>query len=139
MREILFRGFYEDEAGEEKIFFNGKWIRGKWVYGGTWGNARGQRFITEDNGCNGFSVIPETVGQFIEKINGVDIFHHDIVKAYKYGDVEKGLFVNEITHRHGTWWFGSWTWLEFLSAFRCVEVIGNIHDSPDLLKGEGAE
>lgn len=141
MQEKLYRGKRTD---------NGCWIYGDLIQCG----ITGKRYIfpvggdanesdkVGEEGCLRlvtFEVIPETVGQFIEKINGVDIFHHDIVKAYKYGDVEKGLFVNEITHRHGTWWFGSWTWLEFLSAFRCVEVIGNIHDSPDLLKGEGAE
>lgn len=33
MREILFRGFHPDENGTEKVFVNGEWIKGFWVYG----------------------------------------------------------------------------------------------------------
>lgn len=129
MQEILFRGKHIHAINRNSG------LDGKWIYG----YLCSPNYIYDPELEGEMLVDPETVGQFIEKINGVDIFHHDIVKAYKYGDVEKGLFVNEITHRHGTWWFGSWTWLEFLSIFRCVEVIGNIHDNPDLLKGEDAE
>lgn len=76
----------------------------------------------------------ETVCQYIETVNGFEIYHHDIVKAYKYGDKESEPVINEITYRHGTWWFGNWTWIEFLNVFRYVEVIGNRFDNPELLE-----
>lgn len=147
MREILFRGFFKDENEDKKIFFNGEWIKGKWVYGGTWKNARGQRFITEDNGWNGFSVIPETVGQFTGRVaeeekkifegdkcilttfdhNGHD-YQHEVVIEYLGGAF---YFVNDEKEFY-------MCVAEVEDTESDVEIIGNIHDT-DLLKGESAE
>lgn len=127
--------------------FRGKKVdTGEWVYGYHFVETKYSKhfilpgyFVEIDDGSGNeipemFEVIPETVGQYIETINGHEIYHHDIVKAYKYGDTETSPFIYDITYRNGTWWFGNWTWIEFLQIFRCVEVIGNIHDNPELME-----
>ena len=138
-----------------EIKFRGKRIdNGEWVFGSLIALTTGYYIVPTDTYYNTadidlgekttinalwehndfYKVIPETVGQYIETINGHEIYHHDIVKAYKYGDKETKPFIYEITYRNGTWWFGNWTWVEFLQTFRYVEVIGNIYDNPELLK-----
>lgn len=86
MREILFRGFYENKNGTEKVFCGGKWYKGEWV--------EGCYFIAKDNKCNLlhyiseikgeqiFKIIPETLRQYTGKndINGNNIFENHIVK-----------------------------------------------------------
>ena len=122
MREILFRG-----KG------NRKYNSGGWYYGYLFKDSDGDYVITEI----GFSrtVIPETVGQYtgLTDKNGVRVFEGDIVKALtRYGTEHQ----YDITYRAGTFWFGGWNWIEFLDRFQFPEVIGNVHDNPELLKGE---
>ena len=131
MREILFKKFYEDKNEEDKIFINETWINGKWVYGGVWDNARGQRFITEKIGCSGFSVIPETVGQFtgLSDKNNVKIFEGDIAKQ----DDEIGKIQYEsnyclfaiILKRNSDL-------CQYINDYYC-EILGNIYSNPKLL------
>jgi len=66
--------------------------------------------------------------QYIQTINGFEIYVGDIVMAYKYGDKETKPIIRNIEKRKGTYMFGEWTWLEFLDKFRYVEVIGNIYE-----------
>lgn len=75
-----------------------------------------------------YEIDQETVGQYIHTVDEVDIYLGDTVKAYKHGDEESKPHIYDITWRSGTYWFGNWTFLEFLNKFRCVKVIGNIHD-----------
>ena len=85
-------------------------------------------FYTPDGFECMYEVDPKTVGRFIQRINGFDIYVGDTVKAYKYGDKEKDPTIENIEYRNGTYMFGNWTWLEFLEKFRYVEVIGNIYE-----------
>ena len=122
MREILFRGKTED---------------GRWVYGDARHNYDGVPIGISDC-CGGNPVIPETIGQYTGlTANGKKIFEGDILKAtdekartYIY----KVVFINGIfglVIKHGGYACPVVHW-----ANNCIEVIGNIHDNPELLKGE---
>ena len=122
MREILFRGKRTDN--------------GEWVEGDIHKNTEFSKSHIHPNGerVMSFDVIPETVGQYTGLVdkNGVRIFEGDIVKAFtRYGTEHQYA----ITYRAGTFWFGGWNWVEFLDRFQFPEVIGNIHDNPELMKG----
>lgn len=111
-----------------------EWIEG--YFAGYFLNERGENaphILRSDNG-DLEEVIPETLGECTTHPDkhGNLIFEGNIVEAYKYGE-EK--FVNSISFRNGCFWFGNWTFIEFLVKFRDYEVIGNIFDNPDLLKG----
>ena len=133
MREILFRG---------KQKYNGEWIISGNVFFG--GSLKYMYFPNPDNGpvenvfvCR--EVIPETVGQYtgLTDKNGKKIFEGDVCRNIKTGEVFSVKW-------HGT--FAGFVWsrrkensclCDFGELFRCFdrcEVIGNIHDNPELLK-----
>ncbi len=122
MRDIKFRG---------KAF-----IGGKWVYGDLHQNGE-DCYIIEGHIVRSTPTIPETVGQFTDVCdkNGKEIFEGDILNTEKYQIVEvifdNGAFMtryflnNGMEHRIMFWGLGA------------MEVIGNIHDNPEMLKGAG--
>ena len=134
MREILFRGKRTDN--------------GEWEYGDLWCNPYGKRAVCivspiNDQGTTGGNeVIPETVGQYtgLTDRNGTKIFEGDIVV---FAD-----FFNDEIHRGVVYWCDLAFWfdctetegdegiysLAYISA-NILEVIGNIYDNPELLKG----
>lgn len=139
MRKILFRGKANSEIRE-----------GEWVHGSLLAESPSTFPIIArdyDNDEDWISVIewdtvdPETVGQFtgLTDKNGKKIFEGDIVK---YGDT-----VHEVVfeQRNGTAYFGLvYSPLETLpfghyQDLRQIEVIGNIHDNPELLESEDTE
>lgn len=134
MREILFRG---------KTTLDNEWVVGAGVYkseGYTW-IITDDATKTENRGTGSDAINPETIGQYtgLTDKNGTKIFE---------GDIVKGLFcyclpVNSIvTFRDGAfgllWYRGD---IETFWAFTSIcnveyEVIGNIHDNPELMVGE---
>lgn len=127
MREILFRG---------KAINGGQWLYGHFTeYAGT-----SQIWTATDDGTWNAIVDPATVGQYtgLTDKNGVKIFEGDVLR---YGEtIHRAVF----EQRNGTAYFGlvygSQETLPFghYQDLRQLEVIGNIHDNPELLK-EDAE
>lgn len=133
MREILFRG----KASTE------------WVYGDLRHINDGRVAVRKDGEIYPYEVIPETVGQYtgLKDKKGRRIFEGDIVHAvYKSGytgipDKDSGIGVIKYS---ATYYGGAAYQVDLIGEPGCrifsaslqVEVIGNIHENPELLKGE---
>lgn len=129
MREILFRGKTEDD---------------KWEYGypyEIYRNCHTRKVIVQPPDVFGkgeyVEVIPKTVGQFtgLTDKNGIKIFEGDIVEGLEY-DEEDGFGV--VYWDDGAFWVGNDSWCgTFCDNYngKDFEVIGNIHDNPELIGG----
>ena len=150
MREILFKGKRVD---------NGEWAFGNFIED-KWGDDNGNTIyaILQDRVAPDIAelwtpvrVIPETVGQFtgLTDKNGKKIFEGDIVKynlwddKFDYCEVKFGYFYAAMDSYNGGPALGFYLadingkaddigFYENLYKF--VEVIGNIHDNPELLE-----
>ena len=136
MREVLLRGKRTD---------NGEWIEGS-LLGIDWCDKPSTYSIAPNTPVSVFySVIPETVGQYtgLTDTNGVRIFEGDIVRyaerrlggedvsvAFPVTFDEGGFCAHHYFLNNGLRnGLGGNTKLEE------IEVIGNIHDNSELLKG----
>ena len=126
MHEVLFRG---------KEVADGKWIEGFYSaeeYNPYSGEVEHIPRIQIIGKCVSLGVIPETVGQYtgLTDKNGVRIFEGDIVRAFtRFSEI----YVSSVAYHDGTFWFKNWSWTKFLFKFEKIEVIGNIHDNPEIL------
>jgi hypothetical protein len=144
MREVLFRG--QTRRLGEKVRMDGTKVPSNWVYGGichgkgAFSIIYGDMDAERENPIEKFVVYTDTVGQYtgLTDKNGKKIFE---------GDIVKGLFLHHrptngvVAFRDGAfgllWYRGD---AEMYWAFTSIcnveyEVIGNIHDNPELLKG----
>ena len=122
MREILFKG---------KSLETGKWVQGYlFKHWGKafilWGTNNGQPTMNEVN--------PNTVGQYtgLKNKNGTKIFEGDIVKHDQYVtyyELHTFKGVVSIDSRYGVMVGNN-------SIGEISEIIGNIHDDPELLEVE---
>lgn len=126
MREILFRGKTKTEN--------------EWVEGGIVPSFNGKHFYI-GNMFVTHQVDLETVGQFtsLTDKNGKKIFEGDILQFDYIGENlgVNGISVCEFENgKFGVKW-GSHKEFVCLDGFAntTLEVIGNIHDNPELLKG----
>ena len=135
MRDYLFRG---------KRIDNGEWVKGYYIKATRHWHEHGihEEWIAVDTIQNGgwcnvrskYAVIPETVGQYtgLTDKNGKKIFE---------GDILDGLCGLHIVYFDDS--FACFDWKnaigkqgESFSGFADdYEVIGNIHDNPEILKG----
>lgn len=130
MREILFRGKKEST--------------GEWVYGDLRHYRSGKVGIHSDILRYTLLVDPDTVGQYtgLTDKNGVKIFEGDIVVCDRHINDEfdkKTFFVREIYPISGLIGESLSGNEIFGEDWESAEVIGNIHDNPELLKEEGEE
>ena len=122
MREILFRGKRVD---------NGEWVFGYYV------SAAARDCILQSLGCLWNDVIPSTVGQYtgLTDKNGKKIFEGDIVTMPAYaGGKHKAV----VYFKNGKFAVDGSNYSFKDIAPKRMEVIGNKHDNPELLK-EGVE
>ena len=134
MREILFRG---------KRLDNGEWVEGDLVHSvykvgdtcvGKFGCTLGMH-----------QVDPSTVGQYtgLKDKNGKRIFEGDIIQYYERQlDGKDTPVCDVVAYTEGgfavkSYFLNNWLWdsVHGNIQLRDVEVIGNIHDNPELLKG----
>ena len=147
MREILFRG---------KRTINGDWVEGYLVKLGRESFSDPERYgicnkaipLGGSGVCYNLKIdeiIPETVGQYtgLTDKNGKRIFEGDIVQYY--GTYPLEVYI-EKGHTKIRWYdsisANKYDELFFSSdreGYGECEIIGNIHDNPELLKGGGEE
>ena len=117
------------------IKFRGKSINGDWNYG-LLTNMKNNWFISNSAGMPlAYQIRPETIGQFTNRsdVNKVDIYENDLViintisdnprqVIFKNGAIKIKLMGRDVEY--------------YLDQFKDdeLEVIGNIHDNPELLK-----
>lgn len=137
MSNILFRGKainHDPEREYRTTYKNGDWVYGLITV------LYDERFpvlpakMTNTDGVCGIEIDYKTVGQYtgLTDKNGTKIFEGDIVN---YKD-ENGLI--EYADGEAMYVISFDTWITDYDHInnKFVEVIGNIHDNPELLKGE---
>lgn len=145
MREILFRGKPKNEADYE---FLKKMYKDNCKDGFIYGSlviSHGKYYICimalcqinslVDNGTTTmFEVIPETVGEYswLKDKNGERIFEGDIVTMPRYGG---GKHKSVVYFKNGKFAVNGSNYNFKDICPRNMEVIGNIYDNPELLKG----
>ena len=133
MREILFRGKTKAIAGSP--YNNGK-PDGEWVFGYIYtdlGAMKIRQFEPDRPECNDYEVDPETVGQYtgLTDKNGKRIFEGDIVDYISsdvIGNPKTGTSIVEDMTDYDT--------MIYLNHSDELQIIGNIHDNPELLGDE---
>lgn len=132
MREILFRG-KEVDTGEWVEGWYQRYPFGRWPLKDAIVPAK----MAEEGFCRHARVDPETVGQYTGLVdkNGKKIFEGDILRGYLDSALKR---VGVVVFDDGRWEVHSQSgsYISELTEGYELEVIGNIHDNPELLKGE---
>lgn len=146
MREILFRG---------KRMDNGEWVEGDLLQVKCYNKPTAEcKIMPQTPVSSAYPVIPETVGQFtgLTDKNGKRIFEGDILQGEQYpfkSDGKYNYFV-EVCYWADVPEFGIYTFKNPKADIRGVsegntddmqdwesstwEIIGNIHDNPELME-----
>ena len=128
---------------QRTINFRGKRVdNGEWVYGYFTKYSPVAKGSIIETDIDDFQVIPETVGQFtgLTDKNGKEIYEGDICKVL-YSSIGFQIDVMGVVY-WGDWSMSYQIYLlpnqdEYkLADYKSdIEVIGNIHDNPELLGG----
>lgn len=158
MREILFRG-QTRRKGEYIVNMAGDKCESNWVYGGIFPQNKDGDFAIiyqQEPEIRKFTVYADTVGQYtgLTDKNGKKIFEGDILRGFEYpfcsnNNGEFNYFAEIVwfddSSAFGIYTFknpksnvrgileGNTDYLEYFNADKW-EVIGNIHDNPEILK-----
>ena len=143
MREILFRG---------KRIDNGEWVYGYYVHIGPVSCQRTYIIPEYASALYVNEVDPSTVGQYtgLNDKNGMRIWEGDILHIAKIADGIGGYYQPPLDYPVNVvvkWDLCAWMWetlcddkryITFPDAWRLYEceIIGNVHDNPELLKEE---
>jgi uncharacterized phage protein (TIGR01671 family) len=129
MRENVYRGKNEHTG---------------WVYGDLRNYEKtGAKAIFSHDLLHRVEVAPETVGQYtgLTDKNGAKIFEGDICRVSRGGDTKQGVtecYNGAFGLRYKSGEFNSFLYLKRSRQegrwFDTLEVIGNIHDNPELLE-----
>ena len=128
-----------------EILFRGKTEKAEWVEGGLlYDEEQNEAYIAEhfeDKSAYLRPIIPETVGQYtgMTDKNGEKIFEGDVLSHFinYQGRRIKGVVAYDITLAAYMWepkGLSSLFLTDVLSG-NGAEIIGNIHDNPELLEG----
>ena len=135
MREILFRGKTSD----------GEWVEGDVLQTRYHSGHIEYQIMPQTPVSSAYPVLPETVGQYtgLTDRNGIKmIFEGDICRFKRFNDVHVGKIIfNETTasfvmrYQSIVGVYGEKaTHKMLLSVCDDIEVIGNIHDNPELME-----
>lgn len=133
---------------ERKIEFRGKRLdSSEWLYGDLMHDNHHGCYVYP-NDCGGLytenKVNPDTVGQYtgMKDKNDKKIFEGDIIRVHDEDGIDIGVvrynedfgkYICVYSEISGNWFDFEGTNGEFLALF-CTKVIGNIYDTPELLK-----
>ena len=149
IREIIFRG--QTRRLGEKVWRDGTRVPSNWAYGGV-GHGKGAFSIIYgdmdeklENPIEKFVVYTDTVGQYTGLCdkNGKKIFEGDICRFREWSNGDMCWF-GEVHYEHQQFVISGnpnkeigTTFTVVMSRFvpEDIEVIGNIHDNPELLRG----
>ena len=135
MREILFRGKRAD---------NGEWVEGDVLQTRYHSGHIEYQIMSQTPVSSAYPVLSETIGQYtgLTDKNSKKIFEGDICRFKRFNDIYVGKIIFNVKTASFVMWYQSIvgaysekaTHKMLLSVCDDIEIIGNIHDNPELLE-----
>ena len=122
------------------IKFRGKRLDGQgWVYGdllhdrGLGGDVISDVVWIRTANNQSYQVLPESVGQWTGLVDrhGKEIYEGDVLRAISNVKEDIGAVEYDVSEAQ---WFGAKDFLGYAVAYSGAEIIGNIHDNPELME-----
>lgn len=120
--------------------------KGHWVEGHYYEDLQDGEWCSWIKGCDDiihYKVDKDTLGQFTGLLdkNGKEIYEGDIIRTKRYGVVHgqsntQGADLFRVVYKNAQFYIDNKLRHFYLQDSKCNEVIGNIHENPELLKTE---